>query len=289
MSYPNDSFADLSSFVFRHVSCIYFAMHLSLVAGFSIDGLLEALVFTQATETPYNSLRRYVRTAYHIYLWLTEDVFDETSDAFKSIDLVRKMHANVAKRMNRENSGKAHVSQYDMAIVQSGFFAAVFMYPKHFGIYCTQAELEDYAYAWRVIGYMLGIEDQYNICSGTYEEIYATCKDIEQQVLVPHMRNPPPSFDSIADAYIEGVNLPSNWKIQSKASVLAYVWYCFDLPNPQKLSWTDTARYYVLRAYISIISWCPGFESFINKQVHASLIRFGNTKIVEDIKKNKKE
>ena len=43
-----------------------------------------------------------------------------------------------------------------MALVQYAFFGFEVSYPEKFGIHCTDAELGDYVYVWRVIGYRLG-------------------------------------------------------------------------------------------------------------------------------------
>ena len=121
--------------------------------------------------------------------------------------------------------GQIYVSQYDMGLVQSGFFGAALMYPQDFGIYCTDAELDDYIYVWRVIGFCLGIEDRYNICRGTLPETKALVKEIEQQCLIPALENPPKDFDRMADAYMDGINQHLPFRVHSKAETLSLVWH----------------------------------------------------------------
>ena len=111
-----------------------------------------------------------------------------------------------------------------MGLVQSGFFGAVLMYPKAFGIYCTDAELDDYVYVWRVIGHGLGIDDKYNICSGSLEQTKALVKEIEQECLIPALQHPPKDFDRIADAYIDGINQFLPFKLHTKPETLSLVW-----------------------------------------------------------------
>ena len=115
-----------------------------------------------------------------------------------------------------------------MGLVQSGFFGAVLMYPRDFGIKCTDSELDDYIHVWRVIGYCLGIKDQYNICSGTLEQTRALVKEIEQECLIPALLSPPKDFDEIADAYIDGLNSDLSFKLHSKLSILSLIWNGFE-------------------------------------------------------------
>ena len=122
-----------------------------------------------------------------------------------------------------------------MGLVQSGFFGAVLMYPREFGIKCSEDELDDYVYVWRVIGYCLGIEDEFNICSGSLAQTRALVKQIERECLIPALQSPPKHFDEMADAYIDGMNSDLRIKIHSKISILSLVWNGFDMVLHGKL------------------------------------------------------
>ena len=261
--------------IFRHLAAILMSMHFSLAAGFSISNLLQPLVFTEASNTPTKSLRRYLLTSYHVFLWLTGDVFDPDSEASKSLHTVRQMHATVARQMHDKKSDRVYVSQYDMALVQSGFFGAIFMYPRKFGVYCTRAELEDYVYVWRVIGYVLGVRDVYNICSGSYERVLTNISYIERQIVIPALRDPPGNFDMMLDAYINGLNLPFSIKLQSKQSVLALIWDSLKEPVPFKLSVKDRLRVCAIKLLRALIYWCPAFEKFLNFKTSQAVLLVG--------------
>ena len=97
--YDQEKFQRGQNFFRRHVAAIGLSMHCSLVSGFSIINLLEPLVFTRESNTPEKSLKRYLLTFYHIFMWMTGDLFDQSSKAYRSILTVRGMHKNVAKRM----------------------------------------------------------------------------------------------------------------------------------------------------------------------------------------------
>ena len=97
--YDEEKFIRGQNFFRLHVAAVGLSMHCSLVSGFSIVNLLEPLVFTNESNTPEKALRRYVLTFYHIFMWMTGDLFDRSSKAHRSIVTVRGMHRNVAKRM----------------------------------------------------------------------------------------------------------------------------------------------------------------------------------------------
>ncbi|KAK2144831.1 hypothetical protein LSH36_726g01021 [Paralvinella palmiformis] len=188
-------------FFFKHTTAVVLAMNCSLAVGLSVSNLLVPLVFTGMSNTPKKSFSRYLHTFVHVALWHYDDVWQADSKAHKSLEIVRSWHHSVAARMNKHsNNAKFHFSQYDMALVQSGFFAAVIMYPKRFGIRCSRKELEDYIFFWRGIGYLLGVSDEYNLCNGTLDEVYSVCKEIERIVLIPSLMEPPADFEMMANA-----------------------------------------------------------------------------------------
>lgn len=78
---------------------------------------------------------------------------------WKSLKVVRQMHNSAS------NSGCSaalnRISQKDMALTQLGFMGFSIARPKFFGIYnTTDEEWKAFIHVWRVIGYLLGIEDR---------------------------------------------------------------------------------------------------------------------------------
>src|SRR6218665_2937729 len=161
----------------RHIAAISFSLHCSLIAGFEVTNLVQPLAFTKKSDTAPRALRRYLKTFVHVFLWHTDNVWDETTHGHRSTQKVRKMHNAVRRNMTSQIPTESHLTQYDMALVQAEFMASVLMYPSNFGIKCTKEELEDSVFFWRGIGYLLGIKDQFNICSGNYKETYRLCKE----------------------------------------------------------------------------------------------------------------
>ena len=263
-------------FARKNLGSLGIAWHYSLTIGFCLTNLLQALVFTNNSNSPEKAFPRYIHTFIHIYRWITGDFWensegkDTTKDTtFRSLMRVRGMHNGVARAMASKlpakPGGKKYISQYDMALVQSGFVGAVIMYPRHLGIDCTKEELEDYIHLWRAVGYALGIQDRYNLCdSDNYEETYNIVKQIETQVVIPLLANPPDMFQPMVDAYIDGVNSQGRLSLTSQASVIAK---SFDMNGQPRapLGWPDKMRYAMMEILVFFIMWLPGFRWLMMK------------------------
>jgi hypothetical protein len=264
---------------------IVFALYCSLTTGLSITNLLEPLVFTKRSDTPSKALSRYVYTFLHIGLWHTGDVWNPEEQAAKSVQMVRCMHTKVAKQMNAAvQCGKLFISQYDMALVQCGFMGAVIMYPQSFGISCCVEELEDYTFFWRGIGFLLGIEDKYNMCCGNYQETLTICKEIERKILLPSLRNPPPEFPRMVDAYIEGTNMRRRVLSFSPNSVVAFSLSAMGQSYPA-LSVKDTVRLCWLKCIAFLIRWCPLFARLNNSFILNGVNQFAYVLFKDNTKK----
>jgi len=162
-----------------------------------------------------------------------------------------------------------HITQYDMAVVHSGFYSAMLLYPSHFGVSCRRSELQDYVYFWRVIGYLFGVDDHYNICSHGLESAVAACKELESAVTWNDgLRDPPDGWKEMADAYVSGVNLfvARGAPLCSTESLVAFrVWMAgYVLPEWLKLTWLDAARVWLLKIAAVMMLWIPGFERLMN-------------------------
>jgi len=155
-----------------------------------------------------------------------------------------------------------------MAVVHSGFCSAVLLYPSHFGIACARSELDDYVFYWRVIGYLFGVEDLYNICSQGVDSALAVCREIESQVMWRGLRNPPTGWNEMADAYVSGVNLflACGAPLCSKESMVAFRARMagYMVPEWLKLTRLDRGRVWLLRLATMLMLWCPGFEKLLN-------------------------
>ncbi|XP_067680749.1 uncharacterized protein [Haliotis asinina] len=243
----------------------FLAMFTSLVCGLSVSNLLEPLVFTKASDNPLKSIKRYFSTFRHVTCWHYGNVWDNESDAYRSVINVRNIHNKVAKQMNdSEQQERLYFSQYDMALVQCGFMGCIVLYPEYFGVPFHQQQIDDYVHFWKGMGYLLGISDKYNICNGGYSCAREKCKAIEQRVLIPALNNPPKEFLPMAEAFIGGANLLWKFKLMSFESVLAFGLEAMGEPRP-KLGLSDTLRLYFLKTVVVLVHYSAFFRRRINR------------------------
>merc|ERR1711994_914253 len=88
---------------------------------------------------------------------------------------------------HRYVSSEVAFSQMDMALVQAAFFASFTAFPDHFGAqHASDEELCAFVHVWRVIGYYLGLEDQYNLARlETIEETRSLLIALGNEYVIP--------------------------------------------------------------------------------------------------------
>lgn len=135
------------------------------------DGLEPLLSTGNSKDIPalYN---RYLNTVLHVQSWYDDNIFDPKTKGYKSIRQVRGMHKRVQSIMNdkfdvKDMNGKERIwlNQYDVAMTQFAFIGLGMLFPAKSGmIAASNEELELINYYWRVLGYLMGIEDEFNAC-----------------------------------------------------------------------------------------------------------------------------
>lgn len=110
--------------------------------------------------------------------WYDGEIWNPNDAAYKSVLVVRKLHKSVADKLNAnlvEGVDQLKLSQYDMLITQFAFIGFVILMPKKFGIVWTTEETVSVLHFWRLIGYLLGVEEKYNLFSRPYDEVKSLC------------------------------------------------------------------------------------------------------------------
>lgn len=97
------------------------------------------------------------------------------------------------------------INQRDMAITQNSFMGHVIVYHKRFGIPYDPEDFNAFCHFWRVIGYMIGIEDRFNLCAGDLTTVTSRCQALFRHVIVPGMLFAPQDFQMMTEAYFDGL------------------------------------------------------------------------------------
>ena len=136
------------------------------IARFAV--VLNNAGYAQSAETAF---RRYRDTAFFIHDFFYYPLDDPTSLARTGIYRVRCMHSYARRRSchlfdSSKGEGIA-LSQYDVGEVQLGFTAVcISLIEKELGVGAfSPADKEALVHMWRLVGYHLGIRDEYNICN----------------------------------------------------------------------------------------------------------------------------
>lgn len=163
-----------SSVLFGHLSGLTMVVH--------IPSILATLLATGKSRTLGDIFERYLGTLSHVITWYEGDIWNQNDPAHKSLMTVRRMHSNVASRMNPPRPGnhnnhqssdnqytpptndrQIYLSQYDMALTQFGFIGMIILHPKQVGFPDNSKDLIGLIHFWRCVGYLLGLDDRFNI------------------------------------------------------------------------------------------------------------------------------
>jgi len=152
-----------------------------LVLNFYVG--VTPLLVTGHSRTVSQLFTRYLSTTMHVNNWFTYDPFDPRSKSYRSLKVVRAYHQQVAAKLNQATGCMANckpwlwMNQWAMCHAQFTFmgFMTVFRDKLGFRLF-TPADYHAMFHFWRVIGYCLGIEDDFNLCSGSDEEIFELCR-----------------------------------------------------------------------------------------------------------------
>jgi hypothetical protein len=148
----------------------YFALTFALLQGFSIARFAEVLNYNGYAQNGETAFERYRETSFAIIDWMNNPLDDENSKAHSQLQNVRAMHSFARRRsmklFDKSKGEGIALSQYDVAEVQLGFAGITPNLLAHeFKIKLSKQEMEDWCHVWRIIGYHLGIQDEFNCCN----------------------------------------------------------------------------------------------------------------------------
>lgn len=177
----------------KHRFCSLFFGHLcGLCMLVHVPSILTPLLSTNNSRTIGDIFVRYLGTLSHVKRWYEGDIWDPSSEAHQSIMTVRKMHERVAKKLNGNkvpSQETLYLSAYDMFLTQFGFIGMLILHPKECGLVDDEQneQIKALIHYWRCVGYLLGIDDQFNLFTNEddYQLIRCMCNVIMEQEFRP--------------------------------------------------------------------------------------------------------
>ncbi|KAH8374718.1 hypothetical protein KR200_004600, partial [Drosophila serrata] len=255
-----------------------------LIAVLAVPSILRVLSCTRQSSTAFTAYRRYVRTIFHTQAWYNNDISDRSSRFWTSIGAVRRAHSRSSHACAHRGAGQ--ITQKDLALTQFGFIGFITMGAHRIQLY-DEDFLEATSHMWRVLGHLLGIKEEYNICGRNWSESKPRLDIVMRKVYEPALENTSEDFHQMTAALINGL-----WHINTMLSVDAnifftkrlacvkgYEYYSFDHSNgvvrdpQQKLHYYDMGwwdrfivsyglfivtylhRYAVVRWYLNFRIW----------------------------------
>lgn len=290
------------SYFIKYRFVLQSGMLAGLVAVLAIPTILNVLICTRQSGTAAQAYRRYVRTMLHVYAWYSYSPDEETSKFWTSLKAVRYAHSRSGRASQKQGCGL--ISQKDMALTQFGFIGFITLGADRIDLYEPEF-LEATVHMWRVIGYLLGIKDEYNICGRNWEETRPRLDIALRKVYVPALQNTTADFKKMTKALVDGlwpVNTglslePFVYMTKRLARVPGYEYYSFDYlpnhkPDPQQplyykeLGWWDRFGVWIALFIVTylhkycVIRWYLNFRVWLNEQFvfyfpYLAIIMFG--------------
>ncbi|GBG33981.1 Hypothetical Protein FCC1311_102042 [Hondaea fermentalgiana] len=166
----------------EQVARSFAGLGLALLSGFSIARFAEILFVNGYAKSGETAMQRYRATGFYVTDFYRSSLRDPKSKARRGIANVRAMHEWARRRSKKifdqtKGEGVA-LCQLDMAEVQLGFSGICMeIIERDFGAGpISQEDAEAMAHCWRLIGYHLGIMDEYNVCR-SLEDLRACVDD----------------------------------------------------------------------------------------------------------------
>ncbi|XP_015905871.2 uncharacterized protein [Parasteatoda tepidariorum] len=225
---------------------INFSHLCGLLLSFYFTKNIKTLRSTGESDTKLSLFHRYLQTVRHIQKWYEGNVFDINDPAQRSLSIVRNMHARVGKKMSALNDGIVYVSQWDMAVTQWAFVGPMVLFRSRVGIHgCSEEDYDALIHFWRAIGFLLGIEDQFNLCHGDYPQVVSACKSLltkEYKVRVADASPVSVNMGKSVVAAMSEMQEALTWN-----SISTYIHELVGLPCPDSMGFIDYVCHYLTK------------------------------------------
>lgn len=92
-----------------------------------------------------------------------------------------------------------------MALTQFGFMGYIALMPHKLGVQVCQEDLEAFTHFWRVLGHLIGIQDEYNLCTDSYQTTKLRLDEVLNSIYRPSLEETNDDFFKMAKSLIDGL------------------------------------------------------------------------------------
>ncbi|EZA48033.1 hypothetical protein X777_14446 [Ooceraea biroi] len=137
----------------------------------------------------------------------------------------------------------------------------------------NEEDLEAFCHLWRGIGYLLGIEDQYNFCNDSLQEVRQRCRDMIEYWVKTNLRMVTPEWEHMSMCLFEGTSYIMSIKLNYKIFLM---WMCDVLELDMRRFYdsfclVEKVMYNLLKFALRYLTRLPGFLPLLNVLTHMRL------------------
>ncbi|GBM16834.1 hypothetical protein AVEN_9413-1 [Araneus ventricosus] len=215
-------------------------------------------------NTKNKLLHRYLTTTGCIQKWYEGNAWDINDTAHRTLSFVRSMHTRVGNKMATLNDGIVYISQWDMVLSQLSFVGPIVLFRSLVGLHgWTTNGYDAIIHFWRTIGYLLGIEDKYNLCQGNYNQVVAACEKLLHEDYKPVVEKADRVSVAMAKNVTEAMSMvePSNtWP-----ALATYIYELVGLPCPVDVGIIDNICYSLIHFMMTYLIKFGSVRVSVNK------------------------
>ncbi|XP_063704779.1 uncharacterized protein LOC134834143 isoform X2 [Culicoides brevitarsis] len=238
------------------------SMLVGLLGLLAVPSIFNVLVATKNSSNALRAYRRYMATIFHTVNWFRYDLKPST-ECWKSLAKVRKIHFYSSTKT--EKMGIGIISQKDMAFTQFAFMGFFVLKRRELGLIYDEYDLDAFCHFWRVLGYMLGIKDEYNICKETFRETEDRLEAIRSQIYRPYIQKCTQDFITMTKDLIEGF-----WCFNPMLDYDSFMYFVKYLTGIEEYSyWSSTGS-----RNIKSLNWYSRLILYLLVTVHCVLLDF---------------
>lgn len=150
----------------------------------------------------------------------------------------------------------------------------ILLKPHYLGVQVSLENFEALTHFWRVIGHMIGIEDEFNLMTDSWETTRPRLEMVQKEIYTPLLNSTTAEFYTMSDALLKGL-----WCFNPLITTDAFLYYvkmvcgCPDyiyLESSLSMLDSDPTRVNKLRA----LDWYSRTILFIQYMLHAYFLNF---------------
>lgn len=246
--YDKAKFKHAQNFYRRNAYALVVVALYGVIATMAIPSILDVLMFTKRSSSVLSAYRRYMATILHFVGWYTEELKPGTK-YWKSLEFVRRAHSTSSRRANTKHPGMI-ISQKDMAVVQFSFVGYVVLSPRMLGVQYNTEDMEAFVHFWRVMGYMLGIEDRFNVCTADLATSRYRMQQVRDQLIQPALASVSEDFHRMARYMLDGM-----WYSNVFVNPEANIYMTYRLSGVPGYAHLSGKNYRKLSLYSGVMLW----------------------------------